>query len=500
MTSNRAFILTFWISLLVTAALMAVRIYHGISFAEPLQFITSGDEQGSLFAIWKAVNGLGVYADPTQSPYSMSFYNALFYEAYGLWTRFWMSALSLGDAWLPTVSRFLTLLAVLAGWVVSLVLFRRIAAPGDTAARLIAPFAATILFIGPLMGFWAFTVRPDLWAFVFEICAVLLFVRTYGTNRNLAAVFAAVLFFAAWMFKQAAISGVCGIGLFLLIERQWRALALFCVIYLVLCLGTLAGGSDLYRQSIFFTQIKLEYDLGHGLKVWSNAIVKTLPIYLPLMVVVLALITQSDVRRRFFEDWTNRLFLYGFAASAGVIFVLSLQTASAENYVFTPTLFAAGLMIGGYARMEARSASGRLVTWSWLGAAVVHAALCLLVLTGHFGVLDPTVKSHPKWVDTARCINTHEKPIFVQNTYLSLPWMTESAEPFVLSYTYDRARELGMPHEKGGIGGRIEAGEFKTLALLTDQAETGYDGARLDNYKRQPEQCGDMFVWVRVEP
>ena len=500
MASNRIFILTFWLSLFVTAVLMAVRLYHGISFAEPLQFITSGDEQASLFAIWKAVNGLDVYVDPTKSPYSMSFYNALFYESYGAWTRTWMSALSLDDAWLPTVSRFFTLLGVVAGWGLSLMLFQRIAVPRDAVAALIAPFAATILFIGPLMGFWAFTVRPDLWAFVFEICAVFAFVRVFGTNRHAAAVLAAVLFFGAWMFKQAAVSAVCGVGLFLLIERQWRALFLFSAVYLALSFGTLFSGDALYRQSIFFAQIELEYVLAHALRVWANAIVKTLPIFLPLLVVFYGLATRPVFRQRFFESWISRFFLYGFAASAGVIFVLSIQNASAENYLMAPTVFAAGLMIRGYVCMDDAADVRMFMGRTWLGAAAIHGLLCVFVLTGVAGVLDPSLKTHPKWVDMSRCINKFDKPIFVQDTYLSLPWMVESAEPFVLSYTYDRARAAGLAHEKSGIGGRIEAGEFRTLALVTDDTETGYDGAKLNNYRLRPEQCGDLFIWSRVDP
>lgn len=501
---NRLYLTAFWGSAAAMAVLMTLRLYNGISFDVPLQFITSGDEQASLFAIWKSVHGIDVYTDPSRSPYAMSFYNALFYVAYGACTSFWLSLLSLTDTWLPTVSRFLTLLGAVVGWGLATRLLLSVGKqvrPGeDPVLRYMAAFAAALLFIGPLMGFWAFTVRPDLWAFVFEILAVLVFIRTYVENRMLAVTLAAALLFGGWMFKQAAISAVCGIGLFLLFERDWRALFLFSTVYLGSCFAVIFAGGELYRQSIFFTQIALEYSLPHGFKVWVNAVAKTLPIYLPLLVVVFALATQLLYRRHFLDRWVCRFFLYGFIASAGVIFALSIQDASAENYTFTPGLFAAGLLVSGFACMEKPSSGYSALARTWLAAMALHALLCVLVIGGVLGVLDPARKNHGELTAAAECINKYPGPLFVEDTYLSLPWMTKSAEPFVLSYTYGRARALGIPHEKGGIGGRIDQGEFTTLALSTDSRERGFDGTDLQYYKLLPETCGTLHMWSRIDP
>ncbi|WNK00273.1 hypothetical protein L2D14_02340 [Thalassospiraceae bacterium LMO-JJ14] len=504
MTMNRLYLTAFWGSAASMAVLMAVRLYNGVSFDVPLQFITSGDEQASLYAIWKSVHGVDVYTDPSRSPYAMSFYNALFYVVYGTWSWFWLSLLSLADTWLPTVSRFLTLLGAVAGWALAACLLmtagRQAQAAEDQQPRFVAALSAALLFIGPLMGFWAFTVRPDLWAFVFEIIAVLVFIRTYAENRQLAVTLAAALLFGSWMFKQAAISAVCGIGLFLLFEREWRALFLFCAVYLGSCFAAIFAGGELYRQSIFFTQIALEYSLMHGIKVWANAVAKTLPIYLPLLVIVYALVTQPAYRRQFMNRWVCRFFLYGFIASAGIIFALSVQDASAENYTFTPGLFAAGLLVSGFACME-KPSSGRLaLARAWLAAMAMHALLCVLVIGGVLGVLDPARKSHSELTAAAECINRYPGPLFVEDTYLSLPWMTQSAEPFVLSYTYGRARALGIPHEKDGIGGRIDNGEFTTLALSTDNGERGFDGAHLRHYRLLPKTCGSLHMWSRIDP
>ncbi|MBO6518862.1 MAG: hypothetical protein JJ900_12555 [Rhodospirillales bacterium] len=493
----------FWASLFAMLLLMGIRLYYGFSLSEPLQFITSGDEQSSLFAIWKFANGLDVYSDPTRSPYSMSFFNALFYSAYGTWSSFWLYHLALADAWLPSVARIFTLFGTFTGWMIATFLFlavsRRISAPSTWQNALIAALAAALLFVGPLTGFWAFTVRPDIWAFTFEVLGVFLLVRTYGRNKHLAVVFAAVALFVGWTFKQSAISAVCGVGLFLLFEREWRALFLYCTVYLGLCFTVISVGDDLYRQSLFFSQIELKYSLLHGLKVWANAIVKTLPIYLPLLIVLLSLIRYREFRRRFLTHWICRFFTAGYAASAGVMFLLTLQDGSAENYTLAPNMFAAGVLVCGATCLADGQSLRHVLDRTWVGAAAAHAVLCLLVVTGVTGVLDATRKTHPAWVETAQCINQQSKPVFVESTYLALPWMVDNAEHFVLSFLYHRARTHGVPHEKGGVGGRIDAGEFATLALSTNSRERGYDGSGLDRYQLTATTCGDLHIWSRTD-
>lgn len=503
MSESRISAATFQVALFAMLLLMGIRVYHGFSFEEPLQYISSGDEQASLYAIWKYANGQDVFTDPTRSPYTMSYFNALFYLAYGNWISAWQDLLSLSDAWIPTIARSLSLLGVLTGWAGLTVAFRFICraagAPHEPVAAPMAALSAAIVFIGPLMGFWAFTVRPDVWAFVFEVFGVLVFLRTYDRNRMLAVIIAAVLFFVGWMFKQSTVGAVCAVGLFLLVERRPLPLVVYCAVFWGLCAVSILGGGEIYRQSLFFSKIELAYSPAHALAVWAHAAAKSLPVYAPLLYVFYAFVRYGDYRRRLLGDRICLFFLSGFAAATGIMFVLTLQDGSAENYTFTPTMFAAGLLIRGTVLaggIRTAATTGRI----WLGATGVHTVLCIMVIGGAVGVLDAAAKPHAEWTAARTCINKLPKPIFVEDTYLSLPWMTDSVEPFVLAHTYARARDLGVPHEKGGIGGRIEAGEFKTLALFTNQADIGYDGAQLDNYELQPEQCGSLFIWSRVEP
>jgi hypothetical protein len=484
--------------------LMAVRLYFIISFNDPIQIITSGDEQASLFSVWKYINGHAVYTDPTRSPYTMSFFNVLFYIAYGEWTGFWLRVLTLPDAWLPMVSRFFTLFGVAVGWIVMFRMLQtvnqKVSAEDNPMFRLLALTCSTVLFVGPLMGFWAFTVRPDLWALVFEILAVFAFIRFYADHKIMSVVLAASLLLVSWYFKQSAVSVIGGIGLFLLFEKEWRLLFIYSALCLSAWAATLYFGSDTYRNSILFTQIQLEYSLTHSAKVWINGLSKTLPVSIPLLVIGYICFRQPAYLNKLVKNWICRFFLIAFFGASAIEFLLTIQNGSAENYLFAPVFLAAGLLICSHTLMSTFLSSSSLFKRSVVFSAGSQALLCLLVLSGGLGVLDAAKRSHPDWINTATCINKLPKPIFAEGSYMSLPWMTESAEPFVLSYTYSRAREIGLAHEKGGIGGRISNGEFATLAISANDPRDTYDGADLRNYTLLNKKCGSLFLWARNKP
>ena len=99
---------------------MAVRVVSAVSFHEPLHLITSGWEQESLFAIWKSLQGLAVYADPYEIPFAASVYNWLFYQTFAGVTGSALGLLTLEDAWIPTIARLFTLAGAVAGSAVDL--------------------------------------------------------------------------------------------------------------------------------------------------------------------------------------------------------------------------------------------------------------------------------------------------------------------------------------------------------------------------------------------
>lgn len=482
-------------------ALMSVRLCDIISIYEPLQLISTVDEHASLFAIWKSINGLSVYGAPEQSPYAMAFFNVLFYKAYALWAAFWLSALSLPDAWLPTVCRVLTLLGSLTGWLAMTLTLHsvqnKISAGKVSLLPLFPAFAASVLFIGPMTGFWSLTVRPDVWAVVFEIIAVAFFLRYYATRKQSAVLLAFVFLMITWLVKQPSVSVAGGIGLFLLFERQWRLLVIYSTLFIIAWALVLYFGTDAFRGSILLSRIHLDYSVTHAAKVWLNGLSKTTPLFIPLAAIFITMLMSPAFRTRFMDSWVCRFFLIAFSASVVVVSILCLQIGSEENYLFPSVFLAAGLLVAGYAALPRQSAAMTVINPVLIGAAAIQTLLCGLVLSGNVSTVDSIRKFYPNWIQTTACINKLPKPLFVGDKYLSLPWMTDSAEPFVLSFTYERARAQDLKLEKGGIGGRINSGEFSTLVIPNGDRNVDYDGADLNNYILQPGKCGSLFIWSR---
>src|SRR6185369_11979167 len=70
--------------------------------------VTTGCEEEALFSIWKFTRGETVYSDPAMIPYTISYFNWLFYWLYGGVAKLCLSAFDLSDSWLPVVVRGLT--------------------------------------------------------------------------------------------------------------------------------------------------------------------------------------------------------------------------------------------------------------------------------------------------------------------------------------------------------------------------------------------------------
>lgn len=482
-----------------SAVLAFLRLYYNISFVEPLQYFSSGDEQSSLLAIWRAAMGLSPYTDRYSPPFALASYNWLYYQAYAIVFRMASAAFSFGDPWLPTVGRLVTVGGALVAGIFSWLLLSAAAGAGRTARMLAACFAVLIA-VGPLVGFWLITVRPDIWAFALEIVGLWIFARFYPEKRLSAVGAFAILFYAAWAFKQTAVLVGGGVGLFLLFRRDWRMAFLLAGTMLVLwSLTFLLAGAE-YRNALLFSNVPLEYEAFNGLLNLARWAVKFAPGAVAAAVMVFLVAVNAGARRVFLRNLHIQIGLTGLAVSLALAFPASMQTGASDNYFFQAALFSAYLTVSGFAVLEKeKNALLRL------GAGAGLAALTLavgLVLGGVIGIKDmrPLHRAH---MAIKSCLDELPRPLFVGDVYLSLPWMTPGTEPFVLSFFYNRERALGRPFEGDGIGGRIAAGRFAALAFWEDKISVGsdgvrrFDGASLEGYQRRPESCMGLVVWLR---
>ena len=118
------------------------------------------------------------------------------------------------------VGRLLTAAGTLAGAWILFAALRRISRQAAFAAAV-----ATFVFFGPLVGWWAHTVRPDAWALAFEAAgagAILIWRRG---RPGLALIASLAFFYAAWSCKQTFFVCLASTVLFLAARAQWRLAA-----------------------------------------------------------------------------------------------------------------------------------------------------------------------------------------------------------------------------------------------------------------------------------
>ena len=192
------------ISALVCAVLFFARLYYAVSFFEPLQTSTSGAEYESLYVIWKYINGMTIYSDHMKIPFAGTFYNWLYYVFYGELTGGILAALDLADSWIPTITKLITVAGTFVGVGITYLTFGLIAS-NETGAPLWPALKASFaifLFMGPLVGFFGMAAQPDIWAMVFDVSAVYVFIRFFALRPLVAVTGFCLLAYIAWSFKQ----------------------------------------------------------------------------------------------------------------------------------------------------------------------------------------------------------------------------------------------------------------------------------------------------------
>lgn len=482
---------------LLCLVLMAVRTASVFSFAEPLQLITSGDEQASLFAIWKKANGLPVYTDRFQAPFNAAFFNWLFYESYGAFARAMLGVGALGDAWLPTAARLFTALGALG---VGLAAYGAFVVAADSRTRSLRALAlafAVYVAAGPLVGFWALTARPDVWALAFEAAAAAAFLALYDRSRMKAVLALAALSYAAWAFKQSSVFAAGAAGLFLLLRREWRPLVLLAAALAAAWSLTFALGGREYAKTILFADVPLSYAWHRMARNLANFAVKSGPSLLLVAALAMAVLGSRARIGAMARDDGVAFALAGAVVAAVVAITSSSHTGGSENYFFVLSFYLAllGLAGLGVAARQGGLAFERIAAAPAVGWATLIVAVAL-VLAGVTGVTDVRGQ-HAHYAAMKRCLDTLPRPLYVDDSYLALPWMTPGTEPFVLSYTYAADRALGRPFERDGIGGMIRTRHFAALAVPGAAPPATLDGAPLHGYISVPGACQGMSVFLR---
>lgn len=469
---------------LLALVLVAIRLAHVISLSSPHHVVTSGFEEESLYALYKVVHGLQIYTDPHQAPYAASYFNWLFYALYGKLTAFMVNAWQLSDAWIPTIGRLLTFGFVSGGFVLTLRLLQSV------QQRVFAFSLSALLWYGPLAGYWALTVRPDLLGLLFDVCAAGCFLHYFPKKRLSIVILAAFFCYLSWSCKQINIVMPGAIGLTLLWRRQWLALSLFSGLLFGLYALSFAVMPENARNMLFFvnTAIPLSWAvfMGNSFAFFK----KTFPLLMIFMALLVTAIRDPAYRRRLQQDDTMQLSVCGLIAWSLILLPASSKVGSAENYYFI-ALFFLILFIGK--AFSLLSTSSRLVNQATtLAGVLLLGSIGGVILQNRSQTLST---QHQSMLALQSCIAHLPQPVFVINHYAALPWMNPSPYTFVLAYNYWNDRQKGLPFEHNGIGGLIENGYFNAL-ILPSPVTNEFDGGSLQNYERQAS-CQDYAVFKR---
>ncbi len=476
--------------------LLAVRVFNAISFQEPLQLFTSGAEHESLYGIWRQIHGLAVYNDPAKIPYvTSSYYNWFYFEFYGWVTALNLWLFSLDEAWIPTITRLTALATCVAG---AVLLYRSMvfmAPPRAGWQRALAVALVGLFFFGPLAGWWPIATNVEFFATVLLIASMHVFCRYYSDHPVRAVLLFCLFAYLSWSMKQVYVYSCGAVGLYLLFRRDWRSLFLLVAVMAAAWAMTFVIGSKTYAGMLFLSDTGLEFSLPRLGRNLMNVGVKTLPVTLGLVAVVVVLMRAPDLRKAVARQRYFWLFVSGSAVTALFVIPASTQLGAAENY-FLPLFYYLTMVLymavcGASRNVEAPAGVSLAMSAGWL-ATIAAVAIVLAGLTGALS----TRQWHDRHLTIKACLDRMPDPLFTTSAYNLLPWMHQAPQHFILTYYYFRDRKAGRKFERDGIGGLISEGYFASLLLGRSITEK-YDGGSLARYRRRPGLCANQVVWLR---
>lgn len=479
--SDKRLAATAGLAVLACLILMAMRLASTFLNPEPTQSLTSGAEYESLYAFWKAAHGLELYADQTRIPFAGTYYNWLYYALYSGVFRL----TGLPDLWLPLTAKLTTLTGALAGLAVSVWLQGRLWEPQSAARRGLALATWTLVFLGPLMGFWAMAAAPDIWALSLDAASVLVFLTLYPKRPWRALLAFAALAYGAWAFKQVFVYSMGAVGLFLLLQRDWKRAFALAGLMAAAWAATLGLGPPMYRKMVFFGGSQVLFSLGQLFRNLGNFAVKCAP-----LIAGAALVLASPAPRRALRhDPVLRLAGLGILVSGLLSGAASAKLGAGENYYFTLSFHLVLFTLAGL--RHGVIGPGLLAAgWAVTGAASLAAVL------GLAGITD-VGPNHRNVLAYSRCVTGLPGPVFVANPQRALPWLTPSEPAIVPHWNYPLDRKAGVAMEGGGIGGLITSGYFATVLVPEDVSV--HDGGALAPRYIPVGRCSDMVIHRRKD-
>jgi len=451
-----------WFLLAGAASSLAV---FGVRFSSVLQVRglepTSGLEGGGAFGIYRLCTNQPIYHDFSQLPNGF-IYNFLFYDIYGYIVRVFGPC----DA-TPLIGRFITLSLL----VVTAVLIWIASRPA--LMRVEAGVIALALF-SPVIGWWAFALRPDIGGMTFLVAALLCCVYYLNNQNFLMVVLSGSCLVCAWGFKQPYVFAAPAMLLYTFSRNRIHAVVLLLVFAAGLCSPLLMFEGKQYL--LHTVQIASALSIS-SLLVLTNAIAflwKALGVLIPA-----ALIGCMTMRRELLLSATNFLVVI-LIFSFGLFAVLGGRSGAADYYLF-PT-FVAGILLIAIGSARLPKFARRLL---FLTFTIITFIQSWVILTGIRGNMELPKDSINAALSLSAALAELPGPKMVWDNILGLPWFTPNVETRILDASIDIT------------GGSRIPGAINPTSLL---AEGYYGAAAIPAHMRGSIDYSKYYVKTTIGP
>jgi hypothetical protein len=429
-------------------------------------FATTGGEPLAVYPIWKALHHHPVYQWPLIYPFALGLYNYLFYDGYA----FLLRIVGARDADILLWGRVFTTAFAMAGALAQWKLVERCIDLRGARSVLSLLLALGLWLSTSLARGWDISVRTDIPAAAMVMIALLVI----GLRPRLTFLYAGLLFYLAWSFKQSEILVLSGVCLYLIVARRWRDVAMLASTFGALVALTLLLGSPVYRYSLLVAPRMIAWSFAWGMRIAP----KTVAANAYWVLAPLALVGVASAGRKGIHGSNEE----GQLADTVRLLMFAMAVA----------------LVGGLAGMTKVGAwNSYLLEAFCAGSTLLQLAVFAVpgwLVTGlvFFGCVQPAIQivtrpsgAHPHAVGTVGIATAGEyadavrmtrmmaglrKPIFTTDELLAMPWFSSEAgvTPLVMDAKYHEATRALCSN--GCVEGMLQRGEVPTV-LLADSDE-----------------------------
>ena len=472
-------------------------IRHAQPFSVPLSLLTTGEEEGALFGIWRVLQGEQVYQDPFAIPYAGSFFGWLFYASYGLFTQICLRISGLDIAWFPQFARSFSTIGALLGCFALFRIFKRLHPAQRFVDRLFYGGLALLVFFGLSMGRFSWSTRPDIWALSLELLALLyLLSRIDEDDLIFTAIAIALLCFVASSFRQTNMTVFLCAQIFLA-QKSIRAALIGALVFGSLWGFVLIFGGELFRYNILFAALENEFAI-RAHTVLLKALKSSQYLALSALLALGLLAVRPRLRRAIFTSPE------GLVLGSSVIISLLIGVATgskigaATNYYHPFLAFLCCFVV----YVEYKSENKKLFAGAWTAGAFLMLLFIVPNIRSYDGPKYSLIRRPNTPALVKRCIDRLPAPVFSEIDSGNLPTINPGPEYFVLSYSHQWDKTGGRAFERGGIPGLLRDKYFGSVVLIkAPKSPTFLDRRNLRGYKLREgiEECRPYIVFVKRE-